>query len=92
MLSSAGRDDELPDEFYCPITMEVMTDPVLAADGFSYERRAIQEWLDSGKMTSPKTGILLESKELRGNLSLRSLIQDRARRPASINGGAAANG
>ena len=32
-----------------------MVDPVLAADGFNYERSAIQEWFDKGNMISPKT-------------------------------------
>jgi len=56
---------------------ELMTDPVIAADGFSYERAAIQDWLDKGKRTSPKTGALLSHDQLLPNLSLRSLIQDR---------------
>mmetsp|Transcript_55913 Transcript_55913/g.147819 ORF Transcript_55913/g.147819 Transcript_55913/m.147819 type:complete len:169 (+) Transcript_55913:145-651(+) len=71
------RADDLPDEYYCAITMELMTDPVIAADGFSYERAAIQDWLDKGKRTSPKTGALLSHDQLLPNLSLRSLIQDR---------------
>lgn len=81
-LANNGGDDndELPDEFYCPITMEVMTDPVLAADGFSYERAAIRDWLDKEHVTSPKTGAALENKALHPNLSLRSLIQDRLMR------------
>ena len=31
--------------FVCPITAEVMTDPVVCADGHSYERDAIEDWL-----------------------------------------------
>ena len=30
--------------FLCPITQEVFIDPVVAADGFSYERRALSLW------------------------------------------------
>ena len=39
--------DELktPDEFVCPITYEVMQDPVVASDGHTYERSAIEEVL-----------------------------------------------
>jgi len=33
-----------PPEFYCPITHEVMVDPVVAQDGHTYERQAIEEW------------------------------------------------
>ena len=34
-----------------------MQDPVLAADGFSYEREAIEDWFAKGHRTSPKTGV-----------------------------------
>ena len=37
---------QTPAEFVCPITQETMVDPVVASDGNSYERRAIQEVLD----------------------------------------------
>ena len=30
--------------FLCPITQEVMTDPVLTSDGHTYERDAIEHW------------------------------------------------
>ena len=38
-------DDDIPNELICPITMELMTEPVIAADGHSYEKAAIEEWL-----------------------------------------------
>ena len=51
------RDDgEPPDEFVCPISMEVMVEPVLAADGFTYERQAIEQWFELGHRSSPRTG------------------------------------
>ena len=34
--------------FRCPITLEVMEDPAVAADGFSYERAAIVRWIEVG--------------------------------------------
>ena len=36
---------------------DIMQDPVLAADGFSYEREAIEDWFAKGHRTSPKTGV-----------------------------------
>eukprot|EP00567_Pseudictyota_dubia_P017663 CAMPEP_0197460846 /NCGR_PEP_ID=MMETSP1175-20131217/54991_1 /TAXON_ID=1003142 /ORGANISM="Triceratium dubium, Strain CCMP147" /LENGTH=172 /DNA_ID=CAMNT_0042996017 /DNA_START=34 /DNA_END=548 /DNA_ORIENTATION=+ len=33
------------DAFLCPITREIMTDPVICADGHTYERHAIDMWL-----------------------------------------------
>jgi hypothetical protein len=53
----------LRDEFLCPITFDLMTDPVVAADGHSYERSPITKWISS-KENSPRTGEPLESKLL----------------------------
>ena len=64
----------MPDDYVCPITAEIMTDPVSTADGFSYERTAITEWLrtnDTTNDTSPFTGAKLESKMLIPNLTVR---------------------
>ena len=72
--SQASEAREVPDDFICPITAEIMTDPVSTSDGFTYERAAITEWLRT-KDTSPKTGAKLESKKLIPNHSLRSMIR-----------------
>eukprot|EP00964_Phaeocystis_antarctica_P032614 scaffold18468_cov48-Phaeocystis_antarctica.AAC.2 len=47
----------------------------IQADGFTYERCAIEQWLKTHN-TSPATGLELESKQLNPNYSLRSLIRD----------------
>ena len=57
----------------CPITQELMEDPVIAADGHTYERSAIQRWLQR-RQTSPKAGTPLESATLFPNHLLRRLI------------------
>ena len=67
--------------FVCPISLEVMADPVTAADGCSYARAAIEAWLQSGKTTSPMTGKPLAHLHLNPNLSLRQLIEKQ--RPAA---------
>ena len=72
--SEASEAEEVPDAYICPITAEIMTDPVTTADGFTYERTAISEWLRT-KDTSPFTGATLESKTVIPNLSLRSMIR-----------------
>jgi hypothetical protein len=38
--------------FYCPITNELMRDPVMCADGHSYERIAIEQWFARAFLTS----------------------------------------
>jgi hypothetical protein len=68
------NDLPLPDEFLCPITHELMTDPVITVDGQSYERTAIQEWFQRGSITSPATGAILTSNILVPNHALRNAI------------------
>jgi hypothetical protein len=63
--------------FECPITSELLHDPVIADDGHSYERTAIESWFATGNRTSPVTGQRLESLVLRPNHALRSAIQQR---------------
>ncbi|XP_042869333.1 WD repeat, SAM and U-box domain-containing protein 1-like isoform X2 [Penaeus japonicus] len=64
-----------PTEFLCPITQELIDDPVLCADGFTYERVAMEAWLASGKRTSPMTNEKLSHLTLTPNRTLRTLIQ-----------------
>eukprot|EP00310_Coccolithus_braarudii_P024523 CAMPEP_0183343416 /NCGR_PEP_ID=MMETSP0164_2-20130417/9339_1 /TAXON_ID=221442 /ORGANISM="Coccolithus pelagicus ssp braarudi, Strain PLY182g" /LENGTH=376 /DNA_ID=CAMNT_0025514233 /DNA_START=19 /DNA_END=1149 /DNA_ORIENTATION=- len=65
----------VPDSFVCPITSELMADPVSTSDGFTYEREAIEQWLASGHNTSPLTGEPLPRSELTPNHALRSAIE-----------------
>ena len=43
--------DELPEDLCCPITCELMKDPVITADGTTFERCAIKEWFETGART-----------------------------------------
>ena len=47
----------MDDRYHCPITMELMHDPVLAADGFTYDRTSIEAWFrfNPQDTRSPKT-------------------------------------
>ncbi|KAK9202323.1 hypothetical protein WN944_017533 [Citrus x changshan-huyou] len=67
---------EPPPYFTCPIFQEVMQDPHVAADGFTYEAEALKGWLDSGHETSPMTNLPLAHKNLVPNHALRSAIQE----------------
>ncbi len=66
----------IPHDCYCPITLELMRDPWMAADGYSYERAAIQQWLDKGKRISPLTGEIFAHTLLQPNHTLRTVMQD----------------
>lgn len=50
-----------------------MEDPVIATDGYTYERYAIEDWFDKFS-TSPMTNMPIPSKVLTPNLSLKSII------------------
>ena len=62
--SFAIRNEEIPEEFICPITQDVMRNPVLCSDGFVYEKAAIGEWLISRKKTSPMTNLPMTSTQM----------------------------
>ncbi|KAI8553433.1 hypothetical protein RHMOL_Rhmol05G0015500 [Rhododendron molle] len=63
-----------PNHFFCPILQEVMEDPYIAADGFTYEHRAIKAWLERHSL-SPVTKLRLEHKVITQNHTLRSAIE-----------------
>ena len=65
----------MPADFICPITQELMCDPVNTVDGNAYERAAIAAWFASGKITSPLSNALLNSRQLTPNLTLRRAIE-----------------
>lgn len=61
--------------FLCPLTKKTLVVPVVAADGYTYEKSAIESYLASGKTTSPITGDELPDKSLIPNKTLRSIIR-----------------
>lgn len=64
-----------PKDFVCPITSNLFNDPVTLETGQTYERRAIQEWLDRGNSTCPITRQKLQSTQLpKTNYVLKRLI------------------
>ena len=69
----------------CPITQDVMEDPVVCADGHSYERAAITQWL-LARDTSPCTNAPLLHKNVVPNHALRNLIAEvrGVRRPTTL--------
>ncbi len=64
-----------PAEFVCPISREVMADPVCTAHGVAFERAAIERWFKRGHTACPLTGQQMPSTALVPNLSLANLIR-----------------
>ncbi|XP_024959066.1 putative E3 ubiquitin-protein ligase LIN [Cynara cardunculus var. scolymus] len=64
-----------PKDFVCPITTHIFNDPVTLETGQTYERKAIQQWLERGNATCPITRQKLHSTQLpKTNYVLKRLI------------------
>ena len=79
-----------PAIFCCPLTKKVMKDPVIAADGVTYEREAFNGYLQRSRK-SPVTFAALEHTYVEGNSALRATI-DKWLEKHQLTGGAASSG
>ncbi|KAK3064796.1 hypothetical protein LTS18_003846 [Coniosporium uncinatum] len=66
VIEPSSNSFSVPNEYVCPISQELLEDPVTAADGMTYERSAIERWPQIRK-TSPMTGLALTDIDLRHN-------------------------
>ncbi|GLJ24433.1 hypothetical protein SUGI_0466560 [Cryptomeria japonica] len=66
----------IPADFRCPLSLELMADPVIIASGQTYERAYIQRWLDQGMKTCPKTRQALNHNCLIPNFTVKALIEN----------------
>lgn len=62
--------------FYCPITRDVMVDPVETSSGQTFERSAIEKWFSDGNSLCPLTMTVLDTSILRPNKTLRQSIEE----------------
>ncbi|KAB2074751.1 hypothetical protein ES319_A07G172300v1 [Gossypium barbadense] len=63
-----------PEEFKCPLSKELMRDPVILASGQTYDRPFIQKWLNAGNRTCPQTEQVLSHTILTPNHLIRDMI------------------
>jgi hypothetical protein len=68
------NDTDLPHSYYCPITLELMKNPYIDADGFTYEFEAIKRWYATHN-NSPITNLPIKHKVLTPNRALKDLIE-----------------
>ncbi|KAF8729195.1 hypothetical protein HU200_017779 [Digitaria exilis] len=67
--------DEPPHLFLCPISMELMDDPVTVSTGVTYDRRSIEQWIFGyGRATCPATMQPLANLDLTPNHTLKRVI------------------
>jgi len=64
--------DIIPNEFICPITLDIMIDPVICEDGYTYERNAI---LLLTKSISPLTRQPIDKTRLISNQTIKECIE-----------------
>ncbi|KAK7397377.1 hypothetical protein VNO78_18547 [Psophocarpus tetragonolobus] len=67
-------DFSLPPEFRCPISTQLMTDPVILSTGQTYDRPFIERWLNEGHRTCPQTQQVLSHSILTPNHLVRDMI------------------
>ncbi|KAE8686464.1 U-box domain-containing protein 25 [Hibiscus syriacus] len=67
---------QVPYYFRCPISLELMRDPVTVSTGQTYDRTSIESWAATGNTTCPVTRAPLSDFTLIPNHTLRRLIQD----------------
>ncbi|KAH7863520.1 hypothetical protein Vadar_018582 [Vaccinium darrowii] len=79
-LMNSKEDCQIPPYFRCPLLQEIMHNPHVAADGYTYEYEAIKGWLDGGRDASPMTDLKLPHCNLLPNRALWSAIQEWQRR------------
>ncbi|KAH7517996.1 hypothetical protein FEM48_Zijuj09G0123900 [Ziziphus jujuba var. spinosa] len=67
---------QIPYHFRCPISLELMRDPVTVSTGQTYDRPSIESWVATGNTTCPVTRSPLTDFTLIPNHTLRRLIQE----------------
>jgi mitogen-activated protein kinase kinase kinase len=74
----------IPENFICPLTLDAFDDPVVARDGHTYSRAAIERHF-TVRQTSPMTNERLESTQLLPNHTLRKSIEEwRGKQPMVV--------
>ncbi|XP_074284298.1 U-box domain-containing protein 35-like [Silene latifolia] len=71
---AANAPAALPTHFICPISKDIMEDPYIAADGYTYDRVAIEQWL-AENTASPTTSLPLPHKFIMPNYTLLEAIK-----------------
>ncbi|KAI3749697.1 hypothetical protein L2E82_20313 [Cichorium intybus] len=72
--SSTSVWDSCPPEFRCPLSKELMRDPVILSTGQTYDRPFIQKWLKAGNRICPRTQQVLSHTILTPNHLVRDMI------------------
>ncbi|KAL6175715.1 hypothetical protein ACLB2K_052354 [Fragaria x ananassa] len=66
----------IPKHFLCPISLDLMKDPVTLSSGITYDRQSIDTWLEAGNFKCPVTNQVLRNFDMIPNHTLRTMIQE----------------
>ncbi|MED6136931.1 hypothetical protein PIB30_060272 [Stylosanthes scabra] len=66
----------VPSHFRCPVSLDLMKDPVTVSTGITYDRDSIEKWIEEGNNTCPVTKRVLTTFDMIPNHALRRMIQD----------------
>ncbi|CAI5714006.1 unnamed protein product [Hyaloperonospora brassicae] len=78
--SAAGKDAaktlaQMVEIFHCPLSLELMDDPVTTPDGNTYERSMIEQHLEVNGCFDPLTRAPLSKSQLHANRALKQLME-----------------
>ncbi|CDY15729.1 BnaA07g09000D [Brassica napus] len=73
-FKKSGQVPTPPEELRCPISLQLMCDPVIIASGQTYERVCIEKWFNDGHNSCPKTQQQLPHLSLTPNYCVKGLI------------------
>ncbi|CAF1311938.1 unnamed protein product [Adineta steineri] len=72
---SSFSDEQMTPSLICPLSEQQFVDPVIASDGYTYERAAIIDWINTYH-SSPTTGEVM-SATFRDNTEIKKIIQSK---------------
>ena len=72
MSMFGDQEIKVPDECYCPITGELMTNPMMDKEGISAEKDEYEKWVRTSGKSLSRTP--LNVSDLRPNIGLKNLI------------------
>ncbi|KAK3018519.1 hypothetical protein RJ639_005269 [Escallonia herrerae] len=73
--SCSNMELNIPSHFRCPISLDLMKDPVTLSTGITYDRESIETWMEAGNNTCPITNQVLKTPEPIPNHAIRKMVQ-----------------
>ena len=72
--STCDADEGVPSDYLCPISLKLMSDPVIAADGCTYDNKSLDAWVAGGAQTYPNSTCAVDGNMKLPNTLLRAQI------------------